>query len=92
MQHVGYKGRELENKHFTEVTHADDRDIDVSLFKKLTSNKIDHYAIEKRYIDKKGNIVWGSLAVTLVPEPVSNETMIIGMVEDITKEKMLKKH
>ena len=34
---LGYKEGELENKHFTEVTYSDDRDIDVSLFKKLTS-------------------------------------------------------
>ena len=84
---LGYEKDELENKHFTEVTHPDDRDIDLKLFAKLTANDIDHYEIEKRYIGKAGEVFWGSLAVTMVVDALSSGSMIIGMVEDISKRK-----
>jgi hydrogenase-4 transcriptional activator len=84
---LAHEKSELEDRYFTEFTHPDDRDIDRQLFKRLSSNEIDHYAIEKRYIGEKGNMFWGSLAVTIVKEPVSNEAMIIHMIEDITQRK-----
>ena len=80
---------EIEKMHFTQITHPEDCDADLKLFGKLTSNAIDHYGIEKRYVGKAGKVFWGSLAVTRVKETASNDTMIIGMVEDISKRKQV---
>jgi PAS domain S-box-containing protein len=93
---MGYPKNELENMHFSEFTHSDDQDPNIKLFKKLVSNEIDHYKMEKKYVRKSGQVFWGSLAVILVKETHSSETMIIGMVEDISKQKLveeeLKRH
>ncbi|BBO71426.1 hypothetical protein DSCA_53560 [Desulfosarcina alkanivorans] len=93
---MGYPKNELENMHFSEFTHSDDQGPNIELFKKLVSNEIDHYKMEKKYVRKSGQVFWGSLAVILVKETHSNETMIIGMVEDISKQKLveeeLKRH
>jgi PAS domain S-box-containing protein len=93
---MGYPKSELENMHFSEFTHPDDQSPNIELFQKLVSNKIDHYNMEKKYVRKSGQAFWGSLAVILVKETRSNETMIIGMVEDISRQKQveeeLKKH
>ena len=93
---MGYPKNELENMHFSEFTHSDDQGPNIELFKKLVSNEIDHYKMEKKYVRKSGQVFWGSLAVILVKETHSKETMIIGMVEDISKQKLveeeLKRH
>ena len=93
---MGYPKSEIENMHFSDFTHPDDQGTNIELFKKLVSNEIDHYRMEKKYVRKSGQVVWGSLAVILLKETQSDETMIIGMVEDISKQKQveqeLKRH
>ena len=93
---MGYTKSELEKMHFSEFTHPDDQSPNIELFQKLVSNQIDHYSMEKKYVRKSGQVFWGSLAVILVKETQSDETMIIGMVEDISRQKQveeeLKRH
>ena len=93
---MGYPKSEIENMYFSEFTHPDDQKPNIELFKKLVSNEIDHYSMEKKYVRKSGQVFWGSLAVILVKEAQSDENMIIGMVEDISKQKQveeeLKRH
>jgi PAS domain S-box-containing protein len=43
--------------------------------------------MEKRYIRKDGNIVWGNLHVALIRHDLSKRQTIIGMVSDITEKK-----
>lgn len=93
---LGYEKDELENMSFADFTHPEDVQMNMDLFAKLKSQQIDHYHMEKRYLSKDNEIVWGSLAVALVKETASNEVFILGMIEDITKQKQiedeLKKH
>ncbi|MFO7713282.1 sigma-54 interaction domain-containing protein [Desulfosarcina sp.] len=84
---TGYSRNELENMHFSDITHADDIDIDLGLVQKLTRGEIDHYRLEKRFRSKKGTTIWGSLAVTLLTGTAPQGKKIIGMVEDISKRK-----
>jgi PAS domain S-box-containing protein len=84
---MGYTKEELEKMHFSEFTHPDDQDTNIALFNKLISNEIDHYRMEKKYVRKTGQVVWGSLAVIAARDAESKEMMIIAMVEDISKRK-----
>jgi PAS domain S-box-containing protein len=84
---MGYSRNELENIHFSDITHQEDRDADLDLFNQLTKGELDHYRLEKRYRSKDGNTIWGSLAVTLVEGKTPAEKKIIGMVEDISARK-----
>ena len=84
---LAYSKQELERLHFADITHPDDVDGDVSMFKKLTRHEIDHYSLEKRYLTKSGRVVWGSMAVTRVAGDSPEEDAIIGMVEDISQRK-----
>jgi PAS domain S-box-containing protein len=86
---MGYTKEELEKMHFSEFTHPDDQDTNIALFNKLISNEIDHYRMEKKYVRKTGQVVWGSLAVIVVRDAESKGMMIIAMVEDISKRKKL---
>jgi hydrogenase-4 transcriptional activator len=84
---LGYSRQELESKHFTEITHSEDIAADMDRFNQLVGGMIDHYNLEKRYQSKKGNVIWGSMAVTLIARENSQEISILKMVEDISERK-----
>ncbi len=84
---LGYEKEEIEKMTMADLTHPDDIDLDLRLFKKLTEKKIGHYGIEKRCRCKNGKIVWGSLALSVVENTADKDGVIIGMVEDISQRK-----
>lgn len=90
---VGYTSEELIKLTFQDITHKDDLEKDISLVNKILDKKIDTYTIRKRYINKKGEIVWIKLNVTGVysdKEKTSFE-YFIAAIDDITNIKQLEK-
>ena len=63
---LGYSHSELIGMHFTQFTHPQDIDLDVDLFQSLMSGQRQSYEVEKRYVRKDGEVVWGRLAVSLI--------------------------
>ena len=84
---LGYSEEELSGMLFTEFTHPHDRDLDWALYGELAEGKRDRYAIEKRYIRKDGQLLWGLLTVSLVKDTNGAPEYAVGMVEDITERK-----
>ena len=84
---LGYSGAELAGMSFIEFTHADDRELDWDLYSELVAGKRDRYEIEKRYITKGGQVMWGLLVVSLVKGADGAPQYAIGMVQDITERK-----
>ncbi|MBW8331751.1 MAG: PAS domain S-box protein [Prolixibacteraceae bacterium] len=84
---VGYSSEELAKMKFTEFTYPEDIDKDMSQFTDLVTGKIAWYNMEKRYIHKNGNVIWGNLFVTTLNDKNGLPTEIIGMVDDITGQK-----
>ncbi len=56
---LGYREEEFTGMVFTEFTHPEDRDLDWDLYSELISGMREHYDIEKRFIRKNGEILWG---------------------------------
>lgn len=84
---LGYSGKELRRMPFAEFTHPDDLAEDLILAQEIFEGKRDHYQIEKRYIKKNGEIMWGHLTASVIR--VDGEMRFIsGMVEDITDRKL----
>ncbi|MFO8017079.1 MAG: PAS domain S-box protein [Promethearchaeia archaeon] len=84
---LGYSEEELNDTHFQEFTHPEDKDIDLNLFRELVCGKREFYHIEKRYIHKSGKIIWGDLTATLVRDINDKPKYVISLVQDITKKK-----
>ncbi|MBL6945128.1 MAG: PAS domain S-box protein [Rhodospirillales bacterium] len=84
---LGYTPDELLKMHFTEYTHPDYAEEDVTLFHELAEGKRDRYQVEKRYIAKNGREVWGRLTRTLVRDEHGNPEYCLGLSEDITERK-----
>jgi two-component system cell cycle sensor histidine kinase/response regulator CckA len=86
---LGYSADELRNRFFNEFAHPDDAMADRSLYEDLWEGKRHHYQIEKRYIRRDDELVWGRLNVSLVHGNGSESQFAIFMVEDITEQKRL---
>ena len=90
-QMIGYSEDELLKMKFTDFTHPDDIEKDVSQFKELITGRISQYKMEKRYIRKNGNIVWVNIIANLLNDEKGVPREILGMAEDITERKRSEK-
>ena len=84
---IGYTENELLDSTFQDVTHPDDLNSDIEHVKKMLRGEIDTYSMEKRYIKKKGEIIWIYLTVSLVKNADGLPKYFISIVEDINDRK-----
>jgi PAS domain S-box-containing protein len=84
---LGYTAEELQNKTFVDITHPEDIDADAAQASQGFRGEINNYRMEKRYLRKNGEIVWGHLTVTMLRDPDGKLHSAIGMVENITGRK-----
>jgi len=84
---VGYTQSELLERTFQDITHPDDRDVDLEQYHRILAAEIQTYAVEKRYIRKDTSLVWINLTVSLVRTPLGEPEYFIAVVEDITERK-----
>ena len=82
-----YSEKELLSKTFQDITHPEDLEIDLQNVQNLLDKKSDDYAMEKRYFDRLGNIVWVILNVSVVRDENGDFQFFIAQIHDITKRK-----
>lgn len=82
----GYSRKELIGKRFQEITYGEDLELELQYLHQLLAGEIEYYAMEKRYIRKDGELVWGNLTVSLVREQNGHQ-YFMGVVEDIRERK-----
>ena len=85
---LGYSEQELTRMTPLDITHPDDIDRSVDALEQIFRGaaNIDR-RIEKRYVKKSGEIIWGSLSATVVRDRDRRTLYGLGMVEDITERK-----
>lgn len=81
---LGYSQKEFLELDFNEITHPEDIEIDSEYLKELFHNKKKSYKIEKRYIHKNGNIVYGLISVSLLRDPEGSPLYFIVQINDIS--------
>ncbi len=86
---LGYQEEELKQMTWAELTHPEDLEADVQQFEKLLAGTINGYEMEKRFITKKGAIVFAKLVVRCVRREDGEADYVVAMVEDITARKKL---
>lgn len=84
---VGYSEKELMKLAFKDITHPEDVSHGVKHLKLMMSGEIDSFHTEKRYIHKKGHIVWGMLYTTLVRDEDDKPMYFISQVTNISHRK-----
>lgn len=86
---LGYSVKQLQRKTFQQITHPDDLRSDILQFEQLRDGLIKNYQMEKRYIHKKGNLIWVLLSVSVVRDAANKALYFISQVQDITERKFL---
>ncbi|HEU5090148.1 MAG TPA: PAS domain S-box protein, partial [Roseiflexaceae bacterium] len=86
---LGYSANELRDMTFAMFTHPEDVGSDVALFTELVNGIRESYQLEKRYIRKDGQIVWGRMTASLITHDGDESILGIGMIEDITERKRI---
>ncbi len=89
---IGYSSEELKNLTHKDITHPDDLENDAKLLKELMSGKKEAYHIEKRYINKKKQVVWVLLATSLVRHKYGEPLHFVSQINDITQRKRDERH
>lgn len=84
---VGYSEEELLQKPFTEITHPDDVAADLEHLRSLVARETSSYNRIKRYRHKDGRLIWVSLAVSVVHDPLGMPAYFIGQMQDVTLQK-----
>jgi PAS domain S-box-containing protein len=84
---VGFAEDELLRSSFQTITHPDDLESDLEYGRQMLAGAIPSYQMEKRYLHKRGHIVWVLLSVSLVRDPAGQPHYFISQIEDITERK-----
>ena len=83
---AGRTQAELAHIEWTEMTHPDDLQEDLSLFEQFKSGLIDGYEMNKRYVKPDGSVVW--VKMIIAPLIVSQSGLVnehLCLIEDITE-------
>jgi PAS domain S-box-containing protein len=63
---LGYTEAELRTRTFMDLTYPGDLEPNLNLFHQVIAGKTDSYQMEKRYLDKRGRLVWGRVSAGVV--------------------------
>ena len=88
-QMLGYGAGELAGTSFSDISHPDDVEGHLTLFRELVEGKRDSYQIEKRFLRRDGTVLWSHLTASLVLDADGRPQFAIGMVQDVTARKQL---
>jgi len=84
---LGYSEAELLDCAFQDVSHPDDLAADLALARQTLEGAIDHYHLEKRFVTKQGEVVWGCLSVSLVRDSQGQPLYYVSQMQDINDRK-----
>jgi len=88
---LGYPEEELLTMTFQDITHPEDLENDLVLVQELLAGKRRSFQMEKRYVHKKGHIVWTKLTASLMRDNDGTPLHFVSQLEDITAHKNLQK-
>ena len=84
---LGYSAEELTRMTPLDITYPDDKDLSVDLMEHLFERDFPAGRIEKRYVRKNGEIMWGNLTASVIRDPEGKPLYSVGLIEDITERK-----
>ena len=86
---LGYTEKELKETTFHSITHPNDLKEDLKNLIYAKDGMINNFSVEKRYLTKKGEIIWAILTVTPFIDNQTDlkKTNLIAIIEDITERK-----
>lgn len=84
----GYSDEDLKTLTFMDMTHPEDVEPHLSLIQEVMAGKRNGFTLDKRYLKKNGDVLWGRLNVSVVRNLQGEPLFAISMVENITEKKL----
>ena len=84
---LGYSKEELYKRSWTDMTYADDLELDINLFNQVVSGERDGYELDKRFIRKDGSIIYTRLCVACQRNIDGSVYHFLALLLDITYRK-----
>jgi PAS domain S-box-containing protein len=81
---MGYTPEELLGLSAEDRIHPDDLRLDDEVQDRVWAGQLPSFTMEKRYVRKDGNLLWGRLTVSLQPELEEEPAHFIEVLEDVT--------
>ncbi|WP_238585896.1 sensor domain-containing diguanylate cyclase [Legionella nautarum] len=81
---LGYTDEELKQKTILEATHKNDIAITRDAMHKLIKNELHISHMEKRFIQKDGNIIWAMVSASLIRDEQGNPINFIIQMKDVS--------
>lgn len=85
---IGYPENELIGKTIPDVTYPDDIKLGMNELKQLIEENLVPPAIQKRYVRKDGEVVWGEIAINLVRDTSGKPLYFLPVIQDISFRKI----
>lgn len=77
---LGYNESELQQKNWKDITHPEDAEGCQIMLERMLSNEIDNYSMEKRYITKKGQVIWVTIFLSSILDDNQHVKLLIKQV------------
>lgn len=77
---LGYTESELQHKKWQDITHPEDVEGARPMFEQSVAGIINSYTMEKRYLTKRGNIIWVSLFVSVLQDENKQFKLLLKQV------------
>jgi len=84
---LGAPCKELEGKHFAEMTDPQDAAAIKGWVEELLAGERSHVTYERRYLRKAGGPVWCATNITLLYDAAGRPSYFLGIVQDISERK-----
>jgi PAS domain S-box-containing protein len=86
---LGFEADELQKMTYQDVTYTDDVPKSVDAMRRLVAGEVKQLSIEKRYVRKDGNIVWGNLTMLPLWKEDQKPDFHLSVIEDSTARRQL---
>jgi PAS domain S-box-containing protein len=84
---LGYSREDLAHMTWRDFTHPDDLADSLLQFNRAMAGEIDSYSLEKRYVRKDGEIVYGHASLGCVRNPDGSMAYLLALLSDVTERK-----
>ncbi|TQS43528.1 putative bifunctional diguanylate cyclase/phosphodiesterase [Cryptosporangium phraense] len=82
---LGYSAEELRGRSVLSLVHPDDvADVAAEVYRALAEGGREHVRVEKRFVRRDGEAIWGLLTVSMVPGEDGSPGYVVAVGEDVT--------
>lgn len=85
---LGYSQSELQQLHFIDITHPEDKEASKIFIEEILSDGDNIRHIDKRYVKKDGSIIWATTSVSLLKNSENIPKYFIVQIRDVTEAKL----